>query len=358
MNLTIKTEQLQDMVNRAIKCASNNKLIPLTSLMSVKVDNGVLVLTTTDGANFYYVRSASAVQCDDFEVSVLADLFTKLVLKTTSETLTLSVEDNVLEIKGNGTYKMELPLDEGGKIIKFPKKFDEFVNVGKTVKRDDIDRIIAYNKNSLAVSVTLPSLTCYYCGDTVISCDSHMVCSTEMHLFDNDLLISPQLMEILSIFKATEINCSINDDFIIFETANDLVYAPIIEGVDTYPADALNSLLNGEFPSMCKINRDDVLSLLDRLSLFVGSYDKKLIYLTFTNEGVMFNSKKMSGSELVPYIESENFSDYTCAVDINMLQSQLQTQSNETITMYYGSDVAIKFVSEGVTQLVALANEE
>ena len=42
MEIKIKTSELQDMVSKVIKCSSNNKLLPLTSLMSIKVESNFL----------------------------------------------------------------------------------------------------------------------------------------------------------------------------------------------------------------------------------------------------------------------------------------------------------------------------
>ena len=53
MNLTIKTTELQDMVSKASNCVSNNKLIPITSLMNIKVCNHKLILTTNPNKNKY-----------------------------------------------------------------------------------------------------------------------------------------------------------------------------------------------------------------------------------------------------------------------------------------------------------------
>ena len=95
MTFTIKTQELQEMVGRSIQCVTNNKLIPLTSLMSISVKSAVLLLTTTDATNFYYNYSKTKVDCEDFEVSVLADLFTKLIQKTTSENVTIEIEGEI-----------------------------------------------------------------------------------------------------------------------------------------------------------------------------------------------------------------------------------------------------------------------
>jgi DNA polymerase III sliding clamp (beta) subunit (PCNA family) len=48
--MKIATEKFQDMVARASKGASENKLLPITRLMAFELKDNVLTLTTTDTA--------------------------------------------------------------------------------------------------------------------------------------------------------------------------------------------------------------------------------------------------------------------------------------------------------------------
>lgn len=358
MELKIKTTVLQDMVGRAIQCSSNNKLIPLTSLMSVRVKNGILTLTTTDASNYFYVSSEEKVDCEDFEVSILAELFTKLVQKTTSEIITLSINEGIFNVAGNGNYKIELPLDENGGVIKFPNKLPAMEPpVSGTIKLSTVNFILKYNKPSLAVSMELPSITCYYCGDKVVTSDRFKVCTSDIKVFDKPALITPQVMELLSVMSEENINYSVDDKEMIFWDKNNTVYSNITEGIETFPYDAIMGFVNGEFKSRCKVSRTAVLDVLDRLSLFVSPYDKKGINLTFTKDGIMFSSKKSSGTELVPYISNDNFEDYTCCIDVEMLKTQVNTQEGESLDISYGSPMAIRLVYDNVTQIVALMQE-
>ena len=52
MKLKIKTLKMQEMVSKAIKGASGNKMIPITSLMAIELKENVLTLTTTDASNY------------------------------------------------------------------------------------------------------------------------------------------------------------------------------------------------------------------------------------------------------------------------------------------------------------------
>ena len=56
----------------------------------------------------------SIAACDDFELTVTAETFNKLIAKTTKEEVELIVNDRYLEVKGNGKYKLELPVNEEG----------------------------------------------------------------------------------------------------------------------------------------------------------------------------------------------------------------------------------------------------
>lgn len=359
MELTIKTSELQDMVGKVIKCSSNNKLIPITSLMNIKVESNTLTIATTDATNYFYSKKAEKVDCEDIEISVMADLFTKLVQKTTADEIKLEIESGVMNVKGNGTYKVELPFDENGNPIKFPNKIsDNFREPAGTIKLSTIKNIINVNKPSLAVNMEFPALTCYYCGDKVITSDRKKICDTDIKVFEKPMLITSTLMELLGSVSDEDIEVTITDADIVFTSNNDVIYAPITEGVETFPVGPITSLVESEFVSSCKVSKSAILNVIDRLSLFVSPYDKHGIYLTFNNEGVILSSKKSSGKELISFIESNNFAPYTCCIDIEMLRSQIATCEDETIELHYGSEIAIKLVNKNIIQIVALLEDD
>lgn len=359
MQVKIKTSVLQEMVGKAIKCVSNNKLIPLTSLMSVKVENNFFMVSTTNGTIYFYSTSPDKVDCEDFEVCVMADTFTKLIQKTTSDDVLLEVVDNVLQVKGNGTYKLELTLDENGVPAKFPNKIGTgFREVAGEVKVSTVKNIILANKPSLAVNMDYPALTCYYCGNQVITSNRKQICRYDIPMFDNALLITPTLMELLASVSGETIEVEKDQNTIVYKTAVDSIFSPITEGIETFPVEKINELVDQDFNSQCKVSRSAILNVIDRLALFVASYDKSAIYLTFTNEGIMLSSKRSSGEELIPYISSIDFAPYTCCINIEMLRSQIATSDDEELILFYGSDVAVKLLNKNVTQIIALLEDD
>lgn len=362
MKVTIKTDKLKEMVVRASKGASCNKLIPLTSLMGIELENGTFRLITTDATNYLYIRE-QGVAGDDFKVSVPVDVFVKLVSRTTSENVTLVVDANTLTVKGNGSYKIELPMDEdAGEVIKFPDPLSNVVfNNAETkeVNLSTIKVILNSLKPALAVTLEEPCYTGYYVGSSILATDTYKIaCMDVDKLFGDDVLISSELMDLFNVMSAEKINVDRSGNIIAFGSPDCTIYGNVMEGIEDFAVDAICGLVDTHFDSSCKIPKSALLQVLDRLSLFVNTYDKNGIYLTFTKEGLQIKSKSSSGVETIPYFESVGFNAFTCCIDIEMFMSQLKAQSVDMVELHYGLDNAIKMIDGNITHVVALLEDD
>jgi len=361
MQLKIKAESLKEMVSRAVKGVSNNKLIPITSLMAISLKKGQLILTTTDATNYLYIRK-NKVEGNDFYVVVPVEVFSKLVMKMTCEVIELELKNNCLEVRGNGKYSIELPLDENGELIQYPDPMKNIKLPKTSVEISSSTALTILNsvKPALATTLEIPCYTGYYVGDRVVSTDTYKIASLNCKLLEEPKLISSEMMNLLAVFTTEKINLYIDKnkaDIIVFYTDDCVVYGTVMEGIEDFAIDAISALVDTEFESRCKIGKSSLLQLLERLSLFVGLYDKNAINLTFTENGLQVSSKASSGVEILPYLESDNFKDFVCSVDIEMLSSQIKGQVSDTVEMFYGLDNALKMVDGDITQIVALIED-
>lgn len=360
MKLTLKTEKLKEMVARAVKGVGNNKLIPLTSLMAVEVKDNVLTLITTDATNYLYITEDKVV-ADDFYAVVDANTFSKLISKMTCDNITLEIARDVLSVKGNGTYKIELPLDENGEYIKYP---DPLVNVDLSgagqvqLNRTTVQVILDTIKPALATTLENPCYTGYYIGDKVVATDTYKIASMNVEVFKNACLLSAELVDLLAVMNEEKIDVRMTDTDIIFSTHDCVVCGKYMEGIEDYAIDAISDLVDTEFDSKCGVPKSALLQLLDRLSLFVGPYDKNAVHLTFTDKGLQVSSKATSGIELVDYVSSSNFKDFTCTIDIQMLTQEVKAISSDVIEIYYGEDNAIKLVDGNISIVIALLEDD
>lgn len=361
MKLTINTNVMKELVSKAVKGASNNKLLPITSLLGIELKDGQLTLTTTDGTNYLYVRK-DKVAGDNFYTVISGDTFSKLVSKTTSENIVLELTESSLRVTGNGTYNIELPMDENGQMIKYPDPASAFLkkmpSKTYTWNKSTVGVILETLAPALAVTYDNPQYTGYYVGDAIIATDTYKIANMDVALFDDAKLIAAQTMNLLDAMSDEKISVYVSGDEILFSTAGSVVYSKFMAGLEDYAIDAISSLVKEQFDSKCAISRAEFLRLLDRLSLFVGTYDDNAITLTFTRSGLQVSSKSSSGVEIIPYVSSENFIDFICDVDIELLTQEIKAIKSDTIELYYGVDTSIKMVDGNITIIVALLATE
>ena len=362
MKLTVNTQILKDAVARSVKGVGNNKLIPITSLMCIEVKDNKLTLITTDATNYLYIKEDKVI-ADDFYVVIDANVFSKLVSKMTCENVTLEIKEGlqILEVKGNGSYKIELPLDENGQPIKYPDPattIDLSRATETIINRSTAQVILETIKPALATSLENPCYTGYYMGDKVVATDTYKIASMDVVLFDPPKLVSPELFDLLAVMTNEKISVSDLGNEVIYDTPDCVVYGKFMDGIEEFAIDAISGLVDIEFNSFCSLPKSSLLQLLDRLSLFVGTYDKNAVRLTFTNSGLQIESKASSGIEIIKYVNSENFREFTCLVDIQMLMNEVKSIQNDKIELHYGADNAIKFTDGNITIIVALMEDE
>ena len=220
----------------------------------------------------------------------------------------------------------------------------------------------AYNINKSALAKTLenPSLTGYYCGDTVISTDANVITFNGFKMFDieNPILISAQQMQLLTLNTKEDIEVLISGNSIQFVTEDVVIDGALMEGIEDFPANEVNAYLDEAFTSSCKVPKDLLLSVLDRLALFIEPYDKNGAYFTFGRKGINIHSKKDASTETINDVESKDFEPFVCCVDIPMLKEQLQANPDDTVKICYGNENALKIESGKVTQVIALLEDE
>lgn len=354
--MKIKTTKLQEMISKAIKGVGNNKLIPLTSLIALNVSDNKLTITSTDATNYLYITSD--INSDDFYVCVQADQFSKLITRMTCDEVSLEVINDNLEIKGNGTYTIALPLDEDGTMVKYPNPAESLKGetIG-TVKLATITSILNSIKPGLATTMEFPQYVNYYVGDCVVATDTFKLNSLNTNLFSVPKLISGEMMNLLEVVTADTITVIADDNKIMFKTDDCVVYGTTASNIDDFSIDRLQEIIQQEFTSSCKLAKTSLLQLLDRISLFVDTFDEGAVTLNFTKDGLLVSSKKSNGTELIPYIESNNFADFVGIADIIGLQTQIKAQASDTIELQYGLDTALKFVDGDSVSILALLTD-
>ena len=356
--MEIKTETLKAMLSKAVKGAGNNKLLPITGLMKLTVAPNELWITTTNMVNFLTVKG-NLSDSDEFNGCVIeVEKFAKLVSKMTCEYVTINDKGNYLEVVGNGKYQIEIPLDENGERIVYPDPVNH-THDELTVKRAIIDLVLNTCKPSLATTLEVPVYTNYYIGKEVLATDTFTISALDIEMFkDKKLLMSADLMDLIGLIESEDVKFTFADENYVYVSGGDVVvYGKLEDGIEEYAVDAISQLAEQEFDSVCKFKKSEMLSTLDRIALFVGAYDDRAVRLTFTENGINVESKQANSIETIPYVASENFTQFTCMINVDMLSTQLKANMADVIEMQYGAENSVKLVDGAVTQVIALLEE-
>ena len=360
--MRIKTDLLQDMVAKVIQGASNNKLIYMSSLIGIELRDRELVLMTTDGTNNFLVRTNIEEPQQDFYSIVNAEQFSKLVGKTTKEFIELNNNDNYLEVKGNGTYKLPIAINEDGEIIRFSETLIDLGTAVEEINLKELQEAIKTAKASLLKTLEMPMLTGYYIGDNLITTDRQLVCKLDKKFVNSPILLSPEIADLLLIVDDSDkISLQISDTTLLFKTNKYIIYGKELQGKEDYTSgvvSAVTKLTSLEYGNSIQINKKELLDALDRMGLFVEDYDDNGIYLRFSkdNQCLEIQSKKSSGYEkLIP--KGANMTEnFECLVNIEMLKSQLQSLTSDLVDLYYGQKTSIQLKEGNTTLVIALLN--
>lgn len=367
-SLKVKTKVLQDMMKKAIRGAGNNKLVPLTSMLNMKLNNMILSITTYNGTNYTTVKAYEIGNDPNEKFNIVAECntFDKLVSKTTSDYINLTLnDDKSLTFEGNGKYTISLPLNENDELIVYPK-YQFNTNLPKsTIKLSVIKSILQFNKSALATSKDLICLTDYLVGmnGTVVTADSYNMCINTIENFNVPMLLKPELLDLLDLNTKEDIKyqVDVDENKILFSTSDLVIYGTIDNDlIDQYPYEVVKTFLNTEFSSSCTVGKQQLLNVLDRLSLFIGSFDINGVYFAFTKNGLQVENNKGNAIEHIDYHDSNNFTEFSCVVGVDSCTKLLKSIKGDYITMYYGDKSEdgnggnlIKIVDDNITQILA-----
>lgn len=363
MELKLKTLALQEMLNDAVKGASNNKLVPLTNMLCISVKENKLRLTTTDGTNYLYI--SRPVESNDFYVVLNLDIFEKLVSRLTTEFVTLLLQDNKLSVTGNGDYLLELPLDENGQLVKFPDPvitFDHSLAIKNTINTETINTLLTASKSALSDNLSVSCYTGYYFGDKIITTDTYKICSVSTNVLHEagPMLWNNRLVDLLETIKTPDAEIYTLDNKIVVTNGEVLIYGNILEGItagiENFQVEPITSLIESEFDSSAVINKNDLLQILDRLALFVGPYDNNSMKLTF-GDLLQISSKTSTGIETINFESPNNLKPFECLINIETFTSQVKSIQEDKFTIMWGRKNAIKLAYSNIIHIIALLEE-
>lgn len=363
--LTVKTKQLQKDLSRVIKGCTFGT-VPISSMIGIRVKDNKLFLVATDKLNYIQTSSDLEGKNKDFDVSIPADRFYKLIQKMTTENIILTLKENHLEVKGDGKgksiHKIEIPLDGDDlmKSVSIPDIEKDDITEQGQIEQSVLKSILSSTKLSVPKNNDINSngyyYGGYYCGNNVVTYNGQTAAIYETKLFKTPYLFCKEAMDLIDTMDSDIIMYKRNNDAMLLISDSVMVYTLELDKKSAYPVDVINEYFeNIDDNSVCKLSKSELNQAVDRVSLFISATEKdnKPLKLSFDKKCLNISNKNDSSSEDVEYISIDNFTPYTCLINFENLKSIVAAQS-DNITMYFGDENALKFVGDKTKHLSSL----
>ncbi len=362
MILSIKTETFKDLLDKALKGVSNNKLFPITSLVGIQFADGELTVMTYDGNNsiylFHYLGEEEGQK--QVYVAVEANKLHDLIGKITDETIQLIFGEDSFNVKSsNGTFKFSVAVEDGFGVVKFPDNQtpllqEEGIKYIELYYKD-LELLLKVNRAAAAKTSEVICLTGAYIGEKIITTDSYVACITDKDLFNETMLLNYTTIDLLPIFENDEkVVAVIGKDRISFYTDNAIVVGSKMSQLNDFPGKEIMSFLELQFTNQCLVKKSEILDALDRLNIFITPFDKNIMELSFTENSLTIKSLNSNAVESIPI---KNGANLVCKTGFSGLKNEISSVVDETFTLKFGNDIALAVVDSIATHIISLAEE-
>ena len=346
---------LQDVVSRASKGSTFIDVIPLSTMMEVKIKDNVLSAKTTN--NSYYLTAIYDKQVvqPDFEIVVDTKAFTALVGKLKGEIVSISVEGIKITLQTKtGKYNFSYSTDTDGSIVKFPEP--TFTPDGSTthITPSELRSILSLNKTCKSVTKDNPALFNYYFDtEKVLTSNDSKAGYNPIKVVDRATALTPDFFELVPNViddngdkTAYGVDISENNDSIMFFSNKGILTGKKASQADleslTLFAQAYTDIFNDEMSNVVEISRTDLLDVIDPMILFTNSYEQNRIKITFTQTGMTFFDITSESEERVDFVTPLTEDIQPVVLEVNALELKEQLTACSEIVKLSFDDTKLK----------------
>ena len=358
--IIIRTDELKDICRKILTAVDDSDLSVVIETLQLKTVENTLILAVTNREYYVEIRTALTGEVGEFNATVNAKLFLKLVSQITTESIEFESVENTLIIRGNGTYKLPLIFD-GDKLLELPKIEINNPTAEMNVNSDVLLSILQYNSKELQKGAIVQSVQkLYYVDEKGCITFTTGACVNEFALEKPvSILLNNKLVKLFKLFKSSGDVAftlgydAISDDTIQtkvrFETAN-VSITSVLSCDDTLlrrvSVEGIRKRAYDTYENQVNISKDSLIQTINRLMLFTQNGTNEIIRpyskFVFKKDEVVVWDAKRENCETVPYLGGNAVKDrYEAILDLTDLKLTLEACTESSVTVKYGNGQAI-----------------
>lgn len=365
-----RIEDLKSVCTDILAAVDSNSLSKITETLEIKAENSLLHMNVTNGE--YYARVTLPIEPNiNMHATVNADLFLKLIAKTTTDTVRLEVDGNSLKVGANGDYRIPL-IYEGDSLLDLPEIIIENETNSFDVDSDILKSIMQHNTKELQKGfIAKPVQKLYYIDDKGAITFTTGACVNDFTLNEPiKILLNQKLVKLFKIFKEDKVNISIGQDMINntiqtkvkFESSTFSITAIIPSDeslINSVPVDAIRDRVYTIYPYAVVLDKNELIQTIDRLLLFSSEAPKLYSKFEFGTDSVKIYDINETNFEIIRYSNAaiEALGEpYTAILDLIDLKLGLEGYNETHSTIRFGSNVAIVIDNKNIHNIIPEVN--
>lgn len=368
--MVIRIEEIQSACSKILAAVDSNSVSALTETLQLTTRGKELFLNVTNNEYFAKVK-LEMKEPVEFNATVNANLFLKLISQITTETIELSVTETALILKGNGTYNLPLIFD-GDKLMELPEIIINNPTTSFSIDSSILQSILQFNSKELSKGIiSRPIQKLYYMDELGAITFTTGACVNSFSLEKPvKVLLNDRLVKLFKLFKDGPVNFTLGYDTLadgVIQTkvrfeSEDISLTAILSCDDTmlqsYPVNAVRARANSEYPYSVNISREQLIQTINRLLLFTSANGARDIinpYSTFEfkPDRVVVWDTHHENFEEVFYTNTrcEVEDAYTTMFDFKDFRTTLENCSEQYVTLNFGDEQAL-VVARGNVRVV------
>lgn len=361
--IKLACSELDSALNKAMKCTLKEaaKFDPRTVMVQLTLEDGVLSFRTTDTQTVLIVRILG-VEGENFSVVTEIKEFAKILSKQTVDEITLTVTDKVVELRGNGVYKLDVQMEGEGKLIFDPVPLITNPEIDKEFPLRDLVDVINVGGKFISAGYASPEVCGYYFSDYVITTDNVVASFYKKRLFDDAFLLFESTFSLLSSMEGDTVRFLKRGEDIQFVGETFLISSKLHPDTNSYPEGILKEYLAEDYKGSVIVDVKTLSSAIDRVDVFAStlivSGKGSGVVLDFQPDAIQLSDKKEKAVEYVPYINKVNYTDFQCKVSCIDFINAITLDGVSEVELRYGNGAAIEIVARDVTRVLGFLEDE
>lgn len=361
--MVCRIEDLKKISLILLSAVDSSGVSKITDNLELKVVDSVLYLSVTNGE--YFVEAKIPIFDDiKFHATVNAELFLRLISKTTSETVEFIIDNTNLIVDGNGQYKIPLIYDND-KLLELPRINISNVTSTFNIKSHILKSLLQYNSKELDKNiVSNPVQKLYYIDSDGAITFTSGACVNNFKLEKPvKILLTKKVVTLFKLFNSDEIKFTMGVDEIngVFITkvrfdSDELSISAIMPNsslISSVPVSAIRGRADEDYKYSVTLNRIEIIQVIDRLLLFNDFINRNYGRLEFSPDKVVIYDFNKNNFETVRYSSGKNDSiSYSAILDLVDIKTTLDSYRDSHVQFNFGNGQAFTISNPNVCAII------